>query len=450
MTLMNALDDIRTLVRRQEWAAIKGRALHLQPADVAELFDHLEPPERVLLYRSLPRDLAADTFSHLDDDQQAVLLRQFNDHDTRDLLANLSPDDRTELFEELPAAATQKLLNLLSAEERKEALTLLGYPEGSVGRLMSPDFAAVQADVTVGEALDAVRRQATSDSETINMVYVVDERGRLIDDLRLRRLIAGQPSAPLRSLLDGSFRALTAFAPEEEAVAMMKRSGFFALPVTDEEGVLLGVVTADDVLDVAVEGATEDIHKGGAIQPLEMNYLKAPLTRLYARRVSWLVILIFVNIFSGAGIAHFETLIESVVALVFFLPLLIDSGGNAGSQAATLVIRSMALGEVKLADYVRVAWRELRVAAGLGVSMAGAVFLLAWWRSGIDVGVVVSLSMLTVVVIGSVAGGTLPFILRWLGRDAAAASGPLLTSLADIMGVLIYFSIASALLDATA
>jgi magnesium transporter len=220
----------------------------------------------------------------------------------------------------------------------------------------------------------------------------------------------------------------------------MKQTGLFALPVTDGDGVLLGVVTADDVLDVAVEGATEDFHKGGAIKPLDVSYLKAPLRMLYTRRISWLVILVFMNIFSGAGIAHFEELIEAVVALVFFLPLLVDSGGNSGSQAATLVIRSMALNEVK------VAWREVRVSFFLGLTMAAAVFLVAWWRSGVDIATVVSISMVLIVIFGSLVGMSLPFILRKLGQDPAAASAPLVTSLADILGVLIYLGTASAML----
>lgn len=445
MTTINLLEEIEAKARLRQWSDIKNEASRLQPSDVAEVFERLDPPLRVLLYRSLPRQLAADTFSFLDEDQQVDLLRQINEQETRNLLSDLSPDDRTELFEELPSAATHRLLNLLPAEERKEALMLLGYPEGSVGRLMTPDFAAVPLHVTVGDALDLIRQQAPG-RETIHMIYVVDAGGKLVDEIRLRRLILATPITPLESLLDGSFRSLKAFDPEDEAVALMQKTGLFALPVTDTDGVLLGVVTADDVLEVAIEGATEDIHKGGAMEPLDVGYLKAPLGMLYKRRISWLVVLIFVNILSGAGIAHYEELIESVVALVFFLPLLIGSGGNAGAQAATLVIRSMALNEVQIGDYLRVAWREMRVSVLLGLSMSLAVFFVAWWRSGTGIAVVVALSMTVIVFLGCVLGMSLPFILRKLGRDPAAASAPLVTSIADILGVLIYLGIASAML----
>lgn len=439
------LNQIQDLLVSKKWLELRKLLAPIEPSEIAGMLESFSKTDRILLFRCLGREQAADAFSYLDNERQEQLLRELSDQETRDVLAHLSPDDRTKLFEELPAPVTKRLLDFLSPEDRKEALMLLGYPENSVGRLMSPDFASVHPEMTVAEAMASIEKQAT-DSETLNMIYVTDESGRLLDEIRLRRFIAAPKDRKVSELMDGKYSALLATQPEEDAVKLMQAKGYFALPVTDANGVLLGVVTADDVLDVAVEGATEDIHKGGAIKPLDVSYLKAPLSMLYTSRVSWLIILVFMNVFSGAGIAHFEELIESVVALVFFLPLLIDSGGNAGSQAATLVIRSMALGEVKLTDYVAVAWRELCVSAALGLSMAAAVFLLAWWRSGIEIGIVVSLSMISIVVIGSMVGMSLPFILRIIGQDPAAASAPLVTSIADIIGVLVYLGIASALL----
>jgi magnesium transporter len=439
------LNTIQNLLVEKNWPELRKFLAPVAPEELAIVFERFSPSDQVLIFRCLSRAQAADTFSFFNDAQQEHFLEALTDQETRDVLAHMSPDDRTFLLEEMPAQVTQKLLNFLNPEDRKESLELLGYPEGSVGRLMSPDLATVTKDMLVGEAMAAIKKQA-SDSETLNMVYVVDEKGVLLDAIRLRKFISSDDNTPVTSLMDGRYTALSAFDPQEEAVRVMKQTGYFALPVTDSDGVLLGVVTADDVLDVAVEEATEDIHKGGAIKPLDVNYLKAPLQMLYSRRISWLIILVFMNIFSGAGIAHFEELIESVVALVFFLPLLIDSGGNAGSQAATLVIRSMALREIRLTDYVKVAWRELRVSFMLGITMAAAVFLLAWWRSGIEIGVIVSLSMVGIVILGSLVGMSLPFILRKFGQDPAAASAPLVTSIADILGVLIYLGIASALL----
>jgi magnesium transporter len=439
------LNEIQDLINGRNWRVLRQKLAPLSPDIVGEMLTDYSKTDRMLLFRCLGREQAADTFSFLDDELQEQLLAELTDQETRDVLANMSPDDRTALLEELPAPVTQKLLNFLSPDDRKEALTLLGYPEDSVGRLMSPDFAAVRADLSIPQAMVEIKRQA-ADSETLNMIYITDRNGVLIDDIPLRRFIVARDDQTVADIMDGHFVALNADAPQEEAVNAMKQHDYSALPVTDSNGVLLGIVTADDVLEVAIEEDTEDFHKGGAIKPLDMHYLRAPLKLLYVRRISWLVILVFMNIFSGAGIAYYEELIESIVALVFFLPLLIDSGGNAGSQAATLVIRSMALGEVRLLDYVKVAWREIRVALLLGLSMSAAVFLVAWWRSGIDVAQVVALSMTIIVIVGSMVGMSLPFILRKVGLDPAAASAPLVTSVADIAGVLIYLAIASAML----
>lgn len=440
------MDQLQDLLAAKNWAALRKYLAPLAADEVATLLLQFSKVDRVLLFRCLGRQQAADTFSFFDDDLQHQLMGELTDQETRDIITNMSADDLTFLLEELPAPVTQKLLNYLTPSDRREALQLLGYPEDSVGRLMSPDFATVRASMTVGEAMRSIRAQA-QDSETLNMIYITDDEGHLLDDIPLRRFITSDETLPVSDIMDGIYSALNAFDPREDAVFLMKQKDFFALPVTDSNGVLIGVVTADDVLEVALEEDTEDIHKGGAIAPLDTSFLRVSLKTLYSRRISWLIILVFVNIFSGASIAHFESLIDSVVALVFFLPLIMASGGNTGSQSATLVIRGMALGDVCSSDYLRVAVRELSVAIGLGLSMAGAVFLLAWWRSGIDVAQVVALSMIAIVLIGSLFGMSLPFVLRRVGLDPAAASAPLVTSVADISGVLIYLGIASALLE---
>ena len=275
------------------------------------------------------------------------------------------------------------------------------------------------------------------------MVYVTDNRGVLVGHLRLRTLIMAAPSARIGDLQEETLVALHTLQDREEAVAVFRKYDLYALPVVDSDDVLIGIVTSDDILDVSAEEATEDFHKGVAIRPLDEGYLRTSLRTIYRSRIPWLIILVFINLFSGAGIAFFETLIGAYVALVFFLPLLIDSGGNAGSQSATLVIRSMALGEMTLKDFARTFWRETLVSMALGLSMAVAVFFLAWWRAGLTIGIAVALAMTAVVTMGSLIGMLLPFILRKLRMDPAVASAPLVTSLVDILGVLIYFSIAS-------
>lgn len=437
--------SIRACLREQRWNELKAALGRLEPPEVAEMLRACSPAEQALLFRLLPTGLAADTFAFLDENAQRQLLERFNEQETRALLAELSPDDRTELFEEMPPEVVRRLLDCLSPEDRKEALMLLGYPPGSVGRLMSPHVARIEPQWTVEEALARLRESAR-DAETLNMVYVVDQQGRLLDELRLRTLVMADPGSRVENLMNRQFTALSALDSEDQAVSLMRKTGYFALPVIDSQGVLLGVVTADDVLDVAVEGATTDFHKGGGLTPVRIDPLTAPTRLLYARRVSWLVILVFINIFSGAGIAYFEELISSVVALVFFLPLLIDSGGNAGSQAATLVIRAMALGQVQVGHYLYALWKEVRVSVALGLTMSAAVFVVAYFRSGPQVAVVVALAMTSIVVVGSLIGMSLPFLLSKLKLDPAAASAPLVTSLADILGVLIYLGIANIML----
>ncbi len=436
------LPEILDMVRPGYLNGLRAFIIGLAAPEIADLIAAVRDERRIVLFRLLPRALADEVFSLLDAPEQNQLLEAMAQEESRAVISALPPDDRTALFEELPANVTQRLLRLLDDKDRREALALLSYPTDSVGRLMTNRYVSVRPDWTVGQAMEHVRGVGM-DTETLAMLYVTDEKGLLLDDLRLRRLILADPKTPVRELMDGSYAYLHSLQDREEAVQAFRKYDLYALPVIDANGILLGIVTSDDILDVADEEATEDIHKSSAIHPLGMEYLKAPLRRLYSRRIPWLLVLIFVNILSGAGIAHFESLIDTFVVLVFFMPLLIGSGGNAGAQAATLVIRGMALGELKLSDFVKAAGREALVAALLGLSMGIAVFMLGWWRGGMLIGLVTALSMLSIVLLGSLIGLTLPFVLRKVGQDPAAASGPLVTSLADILGIILYFSIAS-------
>jgi len=433
--------EIVELIEAHRWGDLR-EALEDWPApEIADLLLQLHKPDRVLLYRSLTREVAAEVFSHLDVEKQDHLLRDLTDEETRRLLADLPPDDRTHLLEELPGKATHQLLNLLGPEDLKEARWLLGYPEESVGRLMTPDYVAVRPHWTVQQALRQVRRKGLV-SETINRIYVVDDEWRLIDDIELRRLIMAEPETLIEEVMDHSFTSVSAFADREEAVGMIRRYDITALPVLDSGGVLLGIVTVDDVLDVAEKEATEDFHKVGSVEPLRMSLKEASVPLLYRRRIGWLMVLVFVNILSGAGIAAYEATIDAVVALVFFLPLLIGSGGNAGSQSATLMVRALATGDVRMTDWFRLLGKELSVALLLGVTMAAGVSVISYVRAP-EVMVVVAITMTLIVIWGSLLGMSLPFVLTRFGRDPATASAPLITSLADISGVLIYLYIAT-------
>jgi len=438
--------DVRKLIEERRWAELRGVLATWVAPEVADLLTELKKEERVLAFRSLARAQGAEVFSHLGPDEQNRLLRELSDRETRDLLGDLPPDDRTHLLEELPGQATQRLLGLLSPEDLEEARWLLGYPEDSVGRLMTPDYVAVDPAWSVAEALDHIRAKGV-DSETINRIFVVDAGWRLLDDIELRRFILAPPEARVSEIMDHAVISIPASADREEAVQLIRRYDQVALPVIDSDGVLLGIVTVDDVLDVAEAEATEDFHKVGSVDPIRTSLLDAPVQFLYQRRIGWLMVLVFMNIFSGAGIAAFEDVIAASVALVFFLPLLIDSGGNAGSQSATLMIRALATGDVRMGDWMQLAGKELAVASLLGITMALAVSLVSAFRAP-EVLPVVAATMVIIVIWGSLIGMSLPFVLTRLGRDPATASAPLITSLADISGVLIYFSMASRFLPA--
>jgi len=359
----------------------------------------------------------------------------------------MDPDDRTQFLEQLPAFRRNELLKSLNPKEQEIARTLLNYPEQSIGRLMTTDFVAVKPHYTVQQALAHIRKYG-QDSETLNIIYVVDASWRLIDDLRIRSLLLADASQLIADLLDNRFVSLKAYDDQETAIQIFREQDRVALPVVDDESKLLGIVTVDDIMDVAEEETTEDFHKFGSFQKSIISPLKARVLELYKSRIVWLTILVFMNVFSGAALASFEGVIESMVSLVFFLPLLIDSGGNAGAQSATLMIRALAIGDVQMKDWLKLLSKELFVSLLLGLTMAVGVSLIASFRAP-EIIFIVALTMIFTVMVGSMIGLMLPFLFTRFNVDPATASAPLITSLADILGVLIYFTIASKFLQLT-
>ncbi len=434
--------EIEELLRQKNWAVLR-ETLEAWPApELSDLMLSLSDADRAILYRALPRHGAAEVFSYLEPADQDDLLRTLTDEETRHLLANMLPDDRTHLLEELPGQVTQRMLNLLSPADLREARWLLGYPDGSVGRLMTPDYVAVKQDWTVDQAIRHIRHAGKA-SETVNRIYVVDDNWHLVDDIALRRFIFAEPDTLVSELMDHSFASVSAFADSEEAVRVIGRYDLVALPVLDSDSTLVGIVTVDDLLDVAEEEATEDFHRVGSVGPIRTKLLETPLSILYQRRIGWLVTLVFLAIPSFFTMRHYEATTAEFGALVLFLPLLIGSGGNAGSQSATLMVRALATGDVGRADWLRLLAREFGVAMTLGVTMAAAVAIPGYFFGGGEVAFVVALTMVSVVMLGSVIGMSLPFLLDRLELDPATASAPLVTSIADITGVLVYLSFAT-------
>ncbi|HUH38964.1 MAG TPA: magnesium transporter [Spongiibacteraceae bacterium] len=415
-------------------------------ADIADALDRLPPEPLAAALALIPAEEQPRVFGYLPLERQAVLVGELPRVAVIRLLDRMSSNERADLFNALPDAEREALLPALAQAEREDIRRLASYPEGSVGAIMNSEYATLRVELTAAGAIAELRRVAP-DRETIYNAYIIDEQRKLIGVTTLRRLILAPPATPLTELMQSN--PVTAYVDDEQNVAAEKiaRYDFIALPIIDRERCLVGIVTADDAMDVAAAEATEDFHKaGGSLGRLAMSMRDASITLLYRKRVFWLILLIFANIFSGAGIAHFEEMIAANIALVFFLPLLIDSGGNAGSQSATLMVRALATGDVVLRDWAGMLGRELAVAGMLGLTMALAVSGVGLVRGGPAIALVVALAMLVVVIVGSVVGMSLPFLLSRFNADPASASSPLITTIADGGGILIYFGIASALL----
>ena len=448
--------EIRSLIEARNFGALREVFREWPPADVAEVILDLPEDEQVIIFRVLPHTLAADVFEYLDFDAQQKLLHAMAHEQVVAILNEMSPDDRTAFLEELPSAAARQLIRLLTPEERRIAQSLLGYPEDSVGRLMTPDFIAVKEDWTVQQVLDYIREHGR-DSETLNVIYVVDERGKVIDDIRMREFLLRPLGSAVRDMMEKVFVTLNATDSQQDALNVFRKYDRTALPVVDSSGVLVGIVTIDDMLDVAEAEATEDIQKFGGMEALDEPYMRIPLWRMVRKRAGWLVILFLGETLTATAMANYQAELAKALVLALFLPLIISSGGNSGSQASTLMIRAMALGEVTLRDWWQVMRRELQAGLFLGAILGaiGVARVGAWAIVGEQylhqqpygahwplVALTVGIALVGVVLWGTLSGSMLPFILRRVGADPAASSAPFVATLVDVTGLIIYFSIA--------
>jgi magnesium transporter len=425
--------------------------------EAAGLLTELSVEEQAVVFRVLPRRDAAAVFEYLEQDDKEALLKAMAQEEVAALLNNMAPDDRTMFLEELPATATRQLLSLLTPDERSVALTLLGYRENSVGRLMTPDYVAVRESWTVQQILDHIRQHG-QDSETLNHVYVVDQQGLLVDDIRIREFLLAPVHSRVSDLMDRHFVSLKATDDQEAAVAAFRQYDRTALPVTDTAGMLIGIVTIDDVLDVAEATATREIQRIGGSEALDEPYMEVAFGRMIRKRAGWLMALFLGEMLTATAMGAFEEEISKAVVLALFVPLIISSGGNSGSQAATLVIRALALGEVTLRHWWRVMRREVLAGLTLGAILGSIGFVrIAVWSTFSDVygpqwlliASTVAVSLVGVVLWGTLAGSLLPFLMRRLGFDPATSSAPFVATLVDVTGLVIYFSVALVILRGT-
>lgn len=417
--------------------------------DIAELI-YEDPEQADLIINNLSISRAAAAFRILDFPLQEEVIRNLPAAKVAELLNELPADDRAAFLGELHSEAVKELIKLLTPEERRITLSLLGYPETSVGRIMTPDYIAVREEWSVKHVLDYIREHG-KDSETIDVIYVVDEKGILLDDFRIREFLLVSPDTLVHTLMDDRFVALHTNDEQEEAIQVFRVENRVALPVIDDQGILLGIVTIDDMLWIANEEHTEDIQKIGGTEALDEPYLDMPLLKLVKKRVGWLVVLFIGEMLTATAMGFFEDEIAKAVVLALFVPLIISSGGNSGSQASTLIIQAMALGEISINDWWRVMRREIVSGLMLGsiLGLIGFVRILLWnslfhtyGEHTFLIGITVGFSLIGVVLWGTLSGSMLPLVLKRLGADPATSSAPFVATLVDVTGLLIYFSVA--------
>ncbi len=449
---------LQELIEARSWKNLKEELNHLEPTQIATVISDLKKSERIILFRILSRELAKETFQRLSLDEQEDIIEGLALHINKvtGLLNDLDPDDRTAFFEELPGKVSQRLVQMLSDEEQEIAIRLLGYPKESIGRLMTPEYVAVRPHYTVQQSLDHIRKFGRN-SETINVVYIVDERWKLIDEIRIEEIILASPDQTISALSDGRYRELNAYDDQEVAVKVFQDTDRFTLPVTDNEGVLLGIVTMDDVMDILEEENTEDFQKFGGTEGLDLSYTKTSLLEMVKKRAGWLVILFLGEMLTASAMGYFDEEISKAVVLALFVPLIISSGGNSGSQAASLIIRSLALGELTLRKWWYVLKKELFSGLFLGsiLALIGFIRIFIWQYTGIYnygeywlwVAASVSVSLTLIVLWGTISGSMIPFVLKKAGMDPATASAPFVATLVDVTGLIIYFTVAALFLS---
>ena len=433
--------EIEDLIEEEQWDDIRDTLILWQEVETADLITSLKSEYKYKIFSILPKEYYTKVFPELTAIDQQKIIENMSESDIAELLENISPDDRTYFLESIPEEMSQKILKLLGSEEREIASWLLAYPEGSVGRMMTPEYIAIKPDWTVEEAFEYVRSNI-EESETYTTIYVLDSKKTLIGSIAIRKLFFTDKNTLISDIMNNC-PYISAYEDREEAVDIIKKYNLHSLAVVNDRHSMIGIVTMDDIFDVAQEEYSEDFHKMAGINQFDDNLKITPITVIYKKRILWLLALVFVNLFSGGIISAFQTTIQKHIILVVFLPLLIGSGGNAGSQSATLVIRSLAVGDVTLKDWFYMLSKEMIVASILGLSMALGGYILGIIRGGLEIASIVAMSMFSIVFIGSIIGITLPFILTKFKIDPAISGAPVLTSICDIAGTAIYCSIAS-------
>lgn len=438
---------VRSLLESRQYTRLRQTLSEENEADIAALLEELEEEDMLKVFRILPKDLAADVFAHMDVDNQQFIITSLSERDAGVIVDNLMADDAADLLEEMPANVVKKILAQASPETRRDVNQLLRYPEDSAGSIMTVEYVDLKENLTVDEAIARIRKIGM-DSETINVCYVLDEGRKLVGTVALRHLLLGQPEETVGEIMNENVISVSTLTDQEEVARKFQKYDFVAMPVVDNENRLVGIITVDDIMDILEEEATEDIEKMAAITPGDKPYLKTGVLETWKSRIPWLLLLMVSATFTGKIIASYESALGACMVLSTFIPMLMDTGGNAGSQASVSIIRGISLDEIRFRDLAKVVWKELRVSLLCGITLAAANFvkLMLFDKTGLTVAAVICLTLVATVFVAKIVGAILPMLAKRAGVDPAVMASPFITTIVDALSLMIYFRIAVALL----
>ncbi len=440
-------DEIRELLETKQYTKLRQLLSEQNDADIAAYMEELDEQDLLKCFRILPKDLAADVFSYFDVDNQQVIITSLSEKDAANIIDNLMADDAADLLEEMPANIVKKLLANASPETRRDINHLLRYPESSAGSIMTVEYVDLKENLTVEEAIERIRKVGI-DSETINICYVLDMQRKLVGTVALRYLLLSKPDEIIGEIMHENVISLTTMMDQEEVAHQFQKYDFTAMPVVDNENRLVGIITVDDVVDILQEETTEDMEKMAAILPTDKPYMKTSIFDTYKKRIPWLLLLMVSATFTGAIIDSFKEALSVYAALIAYIPMLMDTGGNAGGQASVTIIRGLSLGEIEYRDIPRIIWKEIRVAVICGLSLAVANFakLMLFDRVGLLVALTVCLTLLFAVMVAMLVGCLLPIGAKRIGFDPAVMASPFITTIVDALSLLLYFRVATIIL----
>ncbi len=447
MEQMEALDIIKELLETKQYTRLRQKIADMNIADIAVVMEQIEESELLKIFRILPKNMAADVFSYLEVDSQQFIITSLSEREAANIIDNLMADDATDLLEEMPANIVKKLLASASADTRRDINHLLRYPEDSAGSIMTVEYVDLKENMTVEDAIQRIR-QIGVDSETINICYVLDQKRTLVGTVALRYLLISPSDAVIGDIMHENVVYLNTLMDQEEVARQFQKYDFTSMPVADNEGRLVGIVTVDDVVDILQEEATEDIEKMAAIVPSDKPYMKTGVFETWKKRIPWLLLLMISATFTGSIITSFEDALGVFPILTAFIPMLMDTGGNAGGQASVTIIRGLSLNEIGYSDVPRILWKELRVALICGMTLSAAYFakLMLFDKVGLGVAAVVCLTLIAAVAIAKMIGCSLPVLAKRLGFDPAVMASPFITTIVDALSLIIYFAIATKVL----